>query len=717
MSNALPRDAVPDAADLAEPSPTEWAALLRADQRQRWQQGDPIRVEAYLDQHLSLRQCPEAVLDLIDHEACLRAERGETSTEAEYLTRFPEYEALIHRRFALHRAWAAGRFRPAVEPPATDPIAETATLLPSSPAGDLTTALPAGAGEEILDALPVAEAAARRVLPRIPGYEVLEELGRGGMGVVYKARQVGFNRVVALKMLLVGAHADPDLIERFHGEAEAVADLHHPGIVDVYAFGELDGCPYFSLEYLEGGSLADHLGGQPMPPRQAAALVETLAHAVHHAHQQGIIHRDLKPANVLLTSDGQPKITDFGLAKRLEVEGRTQTGAVLGTPSYMAPEQAEGKTRQMTPATDVYALGAILYELLTGRPPFRAATTLDTLLEVLSAEPQAPRDRNPAVPQDLETICLKCLSKSPDQRYRSARLLAEDLSCFLGGQRLLHAKSRGQWRQWNEAAWRATNTPLWSLFIGGGLLLLCIMFFGLREAVLWPLAALVVAAGLQIRGNGWSLLLGSSVLLAGVLALVLGLVLSSLGMSWNWRTTPLGEWLPLAVVPILLGVGGPLLGLLLGGRQMRRQAGCWLVAVALGTVICVSGNSLLAIVGVLLGLGCALISRCTADVGGTPVGVPLTGALWAILLNPCGCGVTIPLTMLRDYRSDRGTPDYLPVMAFYGLIYLVAALAGAVVNVLIYRYRRRKHTQGADYLTTLQQRTADRAATERSGIR
>src|SRR6516165_3516522 len=213
----------------------------------------------------------------------------------------------------------------------------------------------------------------------VPGYEILGELGRGGMGVVYKARQTGLGRVVALKMILAGAHAGAEQRLRFRGEAEAAARLQHPNIVQVYEVGEQDGCPYFSLEYVDGRSLNEALAEGVPPPLQAAALVEQLASAADYAHRRGVVHRDLKPANVLLTQDGTPKISDFGLAKRLDEEqGRTRTGDVLGTPSYMAPEQAAGKGKEIGPAADVYSLGAMLYECLTGRPPFRGATALET---------------------------------------------------------------------------------------------------------------------------------------------------------------------------------------------------------------------------------------------------------------------------------------------------------------------------------------------------
>jgi serine/threonine protein kinase/WD40 repeat protein len=280
-----------------------------------------------------------------------------------------------------------------------------------------------------------AEAAA---LPSVPGHHLLEELGRGGMGVVYKARHSQLNRLVALKMILSGEHAGSAAVGRFRAEAEAVAQLQHPNIVQLYEIGEHAGQPYFSLEFVDGGSLADKLDGTPLPPREAAHLVEVLARAMDYAHQRHIIHRDLKPGNVLLSADGTPKIADFGLAKHLQGQGaNTQTGAIVGTPSYMAPEQASGKGKHVGPEADVYALGAILYELLTGRPPFKASSPLETLFQVAVDEPVPPTRLQSGVPRDLETICLKCLEKHPARRYRTAAELAEDLRRFQANEPIL----------------------------------------------------------------------------------------------------------------------------------------------------------------------------------------------------------------------------------------------------------------------------------------
>jgi serine/threonine protein kinase len=254
------------------------------------------------------------------------------------------------------------------------------------------------------------------------------------MGVVYKARDHALKRLVALKMILAGGHAGARELGRFRAEAEAVARPQHPNIVQVFEVGEADGHPYFALEFCSGGSLADEFKGTPQPPAAAARLVETLARAMDAAHRAGVVHRDLKPANVLLAPDGTPKVTDFGLAKRLDEAGQTASGAVMGTPSYMAPEQAGGRGKQVGPAADVYALGAMLYELLTGRPPVKGPTALDTVLQVVADEPVPASRLQPKVPRDLETICLQCLEKEPGKRYASALDLAEDLHCFQVGE-------------------------------------------------------------------------------------------------------------------------------------------------------------------------------------------------------------------------------------------------------------------------------------------
>jgi eukaryotic-like serine/threonine-protein kinase len=291
----------------------------------------------------------------------------------------------------------------------------------------------------IVGGSPTSFSAKETALPRIEGYVVESVLGRGGMGIVFRARHLRLNRVVALKMALTDAYAGPLELQRFQREAEAVAQLQHPHVVQIYDVGDSEGRPYFTMEYVDGGTLAQHLAESPLSTPQAAALLlETLARAVEVAHRNGIVHRDLKPANVLFTIDGVPKISDFGLARRVDSDASlTPAGSALGTPSYMAPEQARGNATEIGPAADIHALGAILYETLTGRPPFEAESAAETLQQVVSLEPAPPSRLNAMVPRDLETICLKCLQKQPQRRYSSASALADDLYRFQRGQPIL----------------------------------------------------------------------------------------------------------------------------------------------------------------------------------------------------------------------------------------------------------------------------------------
>jgi serine/threonine-protein kinase len=315
-------------------------------------------------------------------------------------------------------------------------------------------------------------------MPRIPGYEVQGVLGHGGVGIVYKARHLRLNRTVALKVLLSGPFALPVERARFLREAEAVAGLRHPNIVQVHDSGEFDGRSYFTMEFVEGGTLSQKLDGTPLPSRDAAQLVATLADAIGAAHAGGFVHRDLKPSNVLLTADGTPKVSDFGLVRRIEGDsGLTRTGAAMGSPSYMAPEQARGETRSVGPGVDVYALGAVLYECLTGRPPFRAETAAATLTQVMADDPVPPSQLNPSVPRDLETICLKCLEKEPLRRYPTAAALADDLRRFGRGEPIT---ARPVGRLGRAAKW-VRRRPTAAALLAAGLLGLA----GVLTAVVW----------------------------------------------------------------------------------------------------------------------------------------------------------------------------------------------------------------------------------------
>jgi eukaryotic-like serine/threonine-protein kinase len=302
-------------------------------------------------------------------------------------------------------------------------------------------------------------------------YELISEIARGGMGVVYRAQQVNLNRTVALKMILAGQLAGPDDVKRFYREAEAAAGLDHLGIVPVFEVGQHQGQHYFSMGFVDGQSLAQKVAGGPLPPREAASLIRLVAEAVQFAHDRGVIHRDLKPANILLDVRGRPKVTDFGLAKKLQGDrGLTQTGQVMGTPSYMPPEQVEGK--DVGPLADVYSLGALLYCLLTGRPPFQAASAMETLMQVVGQEPVPVRQLNPSVPRDLETICLKCLEKEPGRRYGSAAALAEDLRRCLGDEPIRARPSGRVERTWKWAKRRPAAAALVAVSVSSALLLI-----------------------------------------------------------------------------------------------------------------------------------------------------------------------------------------------------------------------------------------------------
>jgi hypothetical protein len=426
-----------------------------------------------------------------------------------------------------------------------------------------------------------ASAAALSKPVNIPGYEIHDELGRGAMGVVYRAVQLKLHREVALKMILAGVHAGAEQLARFRREAEAVARLQHFHIVQIFEVGEHDGCPYFSLELVPGGTLADKLDGKPFPASRAAEMVAQLAGAMNFVHQRGIIHRDLKPGNVLLTPAGMPKISDFGLAKLLGEEAeRTQSGAILGTPSYMAPEQAAGKVREVGPAADIYALGAILYELLTGRPPFHAETTVDTLLQVVECEPVAPRALNPQVPRSLETICMKCLQKNPAQRYPSAAALEEDLRCFLTDEPI-RARAEGM----GERLVRWISRHPGASFARG-----------LAGLILLPLLLLDALGGRPPVGIPLTIVLLILVMNADRRAAILATVAAAgvAGTAWvlHYFAVLRWEWSP----------GGPLEGL--AGPWLPCAIGCLLVGVVVGALVRDRRRTLRIYLPLVLGLVC-----------------------------------------------------------------------------------------------------------------
>src|SRR6184192_143744 len=314
-------------------------------------------------------------------------------------------------------------------------VLKTARMMPpEAPVAARDDGGPAANVEANAAAAPHSKKAARAVelLGELGDYELLEEIGRGGQGVVFRARQKSLNRTVALKVISLGQWASKAHLKRFRLEAEAAAHLEHPGIVPIHEVGERDGQCYFSMKFVEGGQLDEVVRREPMPIRRAVELIAEVARTVHYAHEHGILHRDIKPGNILLDAKGEPHLTDFGLARLVETESTvTRTKEVLGTPSYMAPEQAVGETKKLTSATDVYGLGAVLYQLLTGQPPFAGGTTYETIRLLLEREPRPPRLLNPKIDRDLSTICLKCLEKDPKRRYSSALALAEDLEHWL----------------------------------------------------------------------------------------------------------------------------------------------------------------------------------------------------------------------------------------------------------------------------------------------
>ncbi len=417
------------------------------DQVRRWRTGQRVPAESYLGRYPGLQSDDEAAFELIYGEYLLREEQGEPPSTDELKWRFPRYAERLRRQVDLHEV-----------------------LNSSDQTNGTSDAVPTVRAE--------ADDAPEPGVPFVaPGFRILGELGRGGMGTVYKAWQVRLKRIVAIKVLRADAYADTAAAARFQAEAEAAARFQHPHIVQVFEVGEDEGMGYLVLEYAAGGGLDRRLKETIQDPRSSAQLIETLARAIHFAHTRGIIHRDLKPANVLLTEEGVPKIADFGLAKLLERDDAlTRHGEILGTPCYMAPEQVRGLSDQIAPATDVYSLGAILYEMLTGRPPFKGTTPLSTLEQVSTQEPLAPGKLQRHLPRDLETICLKCLEKEPGRRYASALELGEDLDRFLHGRPIL-ARPIPAWdrlakwarRRPGSAAAAAGLFILTFLLLGGGL--------------------------------------------------------------------------------------------------------------------------------------------------------------------------------------------------------------------------------------------------------
>ncbi len=383
--------------------------------RERLRAGESARVEELLEIHPLLARNDEAVLELIHAEVSTRNDMGQRPTLEEWVERFPRLLPRMEQIVSLRSVFDS----------------EMPTLSDSS----------AGTAD------PLASVQAPDGRLRIGNYQILQEIGRGGMGVVYRARQANLSRIVALKMILAGEHAGLRERARLRNEAQAAAQLMHPNVVQIFEIGEHEGLPFLAMEYVAGGNLTRTLRAMPQAFRWSARLTETMARAIHVAHQRGIVHRDLNPSNILIALDGTPKISDFGLAKFLvDDKGLSLSGVFLGTPSYMAPEQVSGNGQTIGPVTDVYALGALLYEMLTGAAPFRGFTPMETLCQVMEAELVPPSRLRHGVPEDLETICLKCLDRDPARRYSSAEDLAEDLRRYQENQPI-RARRTSKFRQ------------------------------------------------------------------------------------------------------------------------------------------------------------------------------------------------------------------------------------------------------------------------------
>lgn len=444
--------------------------------RASWDAGQRTPLEQLLAESASALEA-EDLLDLIYHEILIREDHGDSAEESEYVARFPELTARVRRIFEIHRAVESTDLDGLVAD-RSDSTRNASVRSAKARDRDNSDRGSSNDGGDAADGLTRRSTRASRPSagPRIPGFEMLGEIGLGGMAIVYKARQQPLGRIVAVKVLSAGQMASREVVQRFRQEAQTIASLQHPHIVQIHEVGEFDGQPYLTLEYVDGGTLHAYLQHRPLAPLVAAELAELLARTMEYAHSMGVVHRDLKPANVLLQlTDGsdsreassgvrrrdeqhelasanagglpfRPKIADFGLAKLVDMASDlTMTGHIVGTPSYMAPEQT-GRAHEVGPAADIYSVGAILYELLTGHPPFQGVSSLEILDQVRSREPVSPRRLQPRVPRDLETICLKCLEKEPARRYRSAGELADDLR-RVRGHEPIHARPARLWEQ------------------------------------------------------------------------------------------------------------------------------------------------------------------------------------------------------------------------------------------------------------------------------
>lgn len=469
--------------------------LTTLEQRGRWERGDRVLVETYLKRFPSLAEDSEQLLDLIYAEICLRQEHGEAIQVDEYCRRFPALAPSIRDLMEVHRAIESAASedldpnKTLVEPitisevPQPSPMEDTATAAAAPPATGETTP-PYQPGDRLAEPAsggPVPQTGSSLVLAGDLGdYEILETIAQGGMGVVYKARQRGLERVVALKMIRSGQFASQREVKRFMAEARLTARLRHPNIVAIHEVGEVGGHRFFSMDYVEGETLAQVIRAQSLPPVRAVRYMAAIARAVEYANKEGVLHRDLKPSNILIDGSDQPQVTDFGLATLADAESSLESGSmIVGTPSYMPPEQIQREIADVGPASDVYSLGAVLYEMLAGRPPFRAASPMDTMMQVLRAEPASPRLLNPAIDRDLETILLKCLEKQPGRRYPNSGALAVDLERYLRHEPILARPL-----PWYSRLWRACKREPMTASLAGVLMALALVL-----AVMGPLMA------------------------------------------------------------------------------------------------------------------------------------------------------------------------------------------------------------------------------------
>jgi serine/threonine-protein kinase len=662
-----------------------------------WSNQEQPRIETFLE-----RVPPEnhaaLLCELLQIELWWRRKDSPSPTLHDYQERFSEYRDAVQEAFDAFNVRTLGeQEQPTLPPssesengptdldvtlPASSNVAsggEDPTIAPHQPEGNEETA---GVGDRV----------------RYFGdYELIDEIARGGMGVVFKARQVKLNRIVALKMILSGELAGEEEVKRFKTEAEAAANLDHPGIVPIYEIGVHNGQHYFSMGFVEGQSLADRVKEGPIPPMEAAEIVKKVTEAIAYAHEKGVIHRDLKPANVLLDANGEPRVTDFGLAKQVESDSDlTRTGAVMGTPSYMPPEQAAGNLSEIGPPSDVYSLGAVLYELLTGAPPFRGGSPLETLMLVLENELVPPRMLNPTVPRDLAKICLKCLEKLPSERYANAEELSKDLTRFLEGEPVSARPIIGPVRvlRWAQRRSRRVVITL-------GIIVVLIVFAALqgnfREIILLLPFSLFVFSKVQFR-------IASGIVLASITFCLSApiVLLVFRGTSFVVEDPPFiqdSDRYLIGLIPLLLAWACVALGVIdvatanwghflkihVPAGSLICISSCWL-SDSVGTWLAVSSFSFFA--GVLIcSVSKIICTRYAGDFWSATVGTILGVVLGGPIL---GVAAIALLFLVLNVGADDARDTNLPMGLLFGfvveiasIITFLAAFLGAFVGCLL----------------------------------